>query len=216
MSAKLESTARERQRGRPADLASGELQNRLLDTAEELFAEHGFAATSVRKLADAAGVNPALVHYYFGTKRQLLEAVLERTLEPMAAAISGMQDAGEVGIEQVAALLFDMASRHPALPRLITREVMLSGGEMQELFVQRYAPRLGGALPALIAGEQAQGRIRPDIDPGHAALMLLSLCMFPFIGRTVAEPVLGIRYTPEGLRDYITQIEILLGEGLAP
>ena len=63
----------ERPRGRPADTEAGELQSRLLDVAEELFAEYGYAATSIRQLAAAAGVNPALVHYYFGTKRELLE-----------------------------------------------------------------------------------------------------------------------------------------------
>ena len=44
--------------------------------------------------------------------------------------------------------------------------------------------------------------------------MLLGLCMFPFIGRAVAEPVLGIDYGPDGLRDYITQLGLLLNGGM--
>ena len=104
-------------------------------------------------------MNPALVHYYFGTKRELLEAVMDRTLEPMARAIADMQASGETDIREVAGLMFGMASRHPAMPRLIAREVMLSGGEMQALFTKNYAPRLGGALPqaALLPGVQHRG-----------------------------------------------------------
>ncbi len=55
-----------------------ETRNRILDTAEELFAEKGIAATSLRVLTQAAGVNLAAVHYHFGSKEGLVDAVLER------------------------------------------------------------------------------------------------------------------------------------------
>jgi AcrR family transcriptional regulator len=51
---------------------------RILDTAEELFASHGIAATSLRQLTRAANVNLAAVHYHFGSKEALLDAVIER------------------------------------------------------------------------------------------------------------------------------------------
>jgi TetR/AcrR family transcriptional regulator len=214
MSPKRKSPTAERQRGRPADLESGALQARILDAAENLFAEYGYNATSVRKLADTVGVNPALVHYYFGTKAGLLAAVMDRALEPLARAIAAMQASDSVQVEDVAALLIDMASRHPAMPRLITREVLLGGGDMQALFAERYAPRLGGALPALVRREQDRGRVRPNLDPGAATLMLLGLCMFPFIGRSLAEPVLGIRYDEPGLREYAAQLRLLINGGM--
>ena len=56
---------------------------RILDTAEALFMEHGFEATSLRSLTAAAGVNLAAVNYHFGTKEELFEAVLTRRLDPM-------------------------------------------------------------------------------------------------------------------------------------
>ncbi len=58
-------------------------QARILDTAEALFMEHGFEATSLRSLTAAAGVNLAAVNYHFGTKEELFEAVLTRRLDPM-------------------------------------------------------------------------------------------------------------------------------------
>jgi TetR/AcrR family transcriptional regulator len=212
----IKKPVKERSRGRPANIKSGELQQQLLDTAEFLFADQGFAATSIRELAEHANVNPALVHYYFGTKKDLLIAVMDRALLPLAKAISEMKSAGSVSVEDFASLLFNMASKHPAMPRLITREVMLSSGETRELFAQKYAPRIGGALPGLLAREQELGHVSSDFDTGTTALMLMSLCVFPFIARSIAEPQLGISYTPEGLEQYLSQIKKLLSNGITP
>ena len=56
---------------------------KILDTAERLFAERGFGATSLRRIIGEAGVNLAAVHYHFRSKEALLDAVLERRLEPV-------------------------------------------------------------------------------------------------------------------------------------
>ena len=203
-----------RKRGRPAATAREDLKNALLDAAEELFAGQGYAATSLREVADRAGGNPALVHYYFDNKLGLLKAVLDRALEPMAGALAAMREEQEPDIGQIAQLMFSMASRHPALPRLIVREVLLSGGAMQKLFVEHYAPRLGGALPQLVQRAQQQGRIDPGLDPGITALMVLSLCMFPFVARSIAEAKLGIRYDEAGRAEYLRHLAQLFNRGI--
>lgn len=208
-------TSVERPRGRPADTRSGKFQTSLLNSAESLFSEHGYAATSVRSVADRAGVNPALVHYYFGTKHDLLMAVIDRALQPMADGISAIRASGSSRLEDFAELFFNMAAEHPAMPKLITREVLLSSGETKEIFARDYAPRIGGALPALLSKEQKDGRINAQYDPGAASLMLLSLCIFPFIARSLAEPVLGIKYNKEGLQDYLQQMTTLLSKGMS-
>lgn len=61
---------------------SADTRERILDVAERLFAEHGIAATSLRALTKAADVNLAAVHYHFGSKESLLDAVLERHAQP--------------------------------------------------------------------------------------------------------------------------------------
>ena len=73
-------------RGRPsridlATVARVDTKIALQDAAEQLFAQHGFDAVSVRAVASEAGVDPALLHYYFGTKRELFDAVLVRRLD---------------------------------------------------------------------------------------------------------------------------------------
>jgi AcrR family transcriptional regulator len=58
-------------------------KNRILDTAEKLFAKQGFAATSLRAIIKEADVNTASVHYHFGSKEGLIEAVLRRQAAPI-------------------------------------------------------------------------------------------------------------------------------------
>jgi len=62
-----------------------ETQTRILDTAEELFMQHGFGGASMRMLTTRAGVNLAVVNYHFGSKDALIEAVFRRRLDPMNA-----------------------------------------------------------------------------------------------------------------------------------
>ena len=207
-------TSIERPRGRPADTKSGEFQTSLLNSAESLFSENGYAATSVRSVADRAGVNPALVHYYFGTKHDLLMAVIDRALQPMADGISAIRASGSSRLEDFAELFFNMAAEHPAMPKLITREVLLSSGETKDIFARDYAPKIGGALPALLSKEQKDGRINAAYDPGAASLMLLSLCIFPFIARSLAEPILGIDFGSDGTKTIKRHVVNVLQRGM--
>lgn len=56
---------------------------RILDAAEELFAHHGFDAVSIRAITDKAKVNSAAIHYHFGSKARLFEAVFKRRIDPI-------------------------------------------------------------------------------------------------------------------------------------
>lgn len=205
----------ERARGRPVDTDQQDLKKQILDTAEMLFADNGYAATSIRSIAERSGVNPALVHYYFGNKKLLLQNVLERVLEPMGMAIAEMKIGPDASPELIARLLLSMAAKHPNIPRLLIREVFLPGGEMQQYFTDNMAPRLGGALPALLGREKSAGRMRKDADPAVSAMLILAVCMFPFIARALAEPVLGIKYDEDGIELLGKQITQLLKHGMA-
>jgi len=203
-----------RLRGRPGPELTEDFKERILNTAERLFATKGYAATAIRKIAEDVGVNPAMVHYYFGTKMQLLRAVIERAVEPLAGSVSKLLSGGQVNLEDVVGLLFSTAAEHPFLPQLITREVFLPGGQMQEQFLEDFAPRLGGRLPGILLREQQAGRIAPGVDVNIAALMILSLCFFPFVARPAAQQVLHIAYDEAGLRKIAHHISRLLELGV--
>tara|TARA_R110002111_G_scaffold23363_2_gene52613 strand:+ start:1114 stop:1755 length:642 start_codon:yes stop_codon:yes gene_type:complete len=64
-------------------MAKPDTKDQILDAAEDLFAEQGFATTSLRQLTTRAGVNLAAVNYHFGSKDELAKAVLQRLIEPI-------------------------------------------------------------------------------------------------------------------------------------
>jgi AcrR family transcriptional regulator len=67
-------------------MASHDTRTQILDAAERLFAEHGFRGTSIRAITDLAGANLAAVGYHFGSKAELLAAVIRRVVDPIIAA----------------------------------------------------------------------------------------------------------------------------------
>lgn len=80
-------------KNRHEDRNSGELtRQKILDAAESLIIEHGFAATSLRAIANQAGVNLAATHYHFGSKQGLLAEVFHRRMGPVSEArLAGLQ-----------------------------------------------------------------------------------------------------------------------------
>jgi len=196
------------------DTGQQDLKTQILDMAEQLFTDHGYAATSIRNIADQAGVNPALVHYYFGNKHALLETVLQHSLEPMVNALASLKTSESASVEDIVALLIPLAAAHPNIPKLLTREVLLPGGEMQDYFIENLAPQLGGSLPGLLERERKAGNLRADIDPSYSALMILAICFFPFIARSLAEPVFGINLGTDGADKLTQHVSELLKRGL--
>jgi AcrR family transcriptional regulator len=92
--------------GRGRRAGGADTRGEILDAARVSFAEAGYAGTSIRKVAAAAGVDPALVHHYFGTKDDLFIAALEMPTDPrriMAAVAEG--DRETVGARLVEAFL---------------------------------------------------------------------------------------------------------------
>lgn len=79
--AKTNSAAVSPARGRRPKGQGPDLRESILDAAEELFSRHGFYGVTVRQVASEAGVDTALIHYYFGAKRQLFDAVFARRAE---------------------------------------------------------------------------------------------------------------------------------------
>jgi AcrR family transcriptional regulator len=78
----------------------------ILTAARDAFAERGFDATSIRTIATSAGVDPALVHHYFGTKEQLFLAAMQVPFDPreiIPAVVAG--DRAEIGVRLVGAFL---------------------------------------------------------------------------------------------------------------
>ncbi|MEE8580920.1 MAG: TetR/AcrR family transcriptional regulator [Myxococcota bacterium] len=135
-------------------LPKGELHptaDRILDAAEELFAERGLAGTAVRDIAARVGLTPASLYNHFESKQVLYEAVLERGIRPLlsllqeASAGDPERDWGEHVIEAVMAHL----GSRPHLPRLIQHEAVSGAAHLSRLARRWILPTLSQALAAV-------------------------------------------------------------------
>jgi AcrR family transcriptional regulator len=189
---------RRRRPGRPARgvAPADEVRARLLRVAQELFAAHGYAAVSVRALARAAHVSPAMIAYYFRDKAGLLDAVLEEVFDRLIAQLRELAASSPAtgdATEQLIRLYVATFSREPWLPSFLVREVLGGDPARRARFARRFPPRLAPVVLPMLRGEAASGRLRPDLDPALAILSVIGMCAFPFLVEPVVGPVLGYR-----------------------
>lgn len=115
------------------DAEGGKTATRILDAAEALFAERGFAGVSVREIAGRVGLNQASIYNHFPSKQALYEAVLERGFQPIRDLLAGggthSLEAGDRVLEQ----LVDHLWRTPHLPKLVQREILDGGDYLERL-----------------------------------------------------------------------------------
>ena len=160
-----------------------------LDAALACFVRQGIAATSLRDIARVAGVTPALLHYYFGDRQQLLAAVVsERVMPAFLSVRERLAQAGDDVSDIVAAFVCgvtDAIARHPWWPQLWVREVLCEGGALRDLLVQRIAPDIARLLAGRFAAAQAAGRLNADLDPRLLLPTLVGLTMFPAAGAPI-------------------------------
>jgi AcrR family transcriptional regulator len=179
---------RRRTPGRPPK-TRGDQRARLLDVAIELFSRQGIAATPLNAIARRARVTPALLHYYFGSRERLLDALLEERflplLDTLRADLSAHADAPGAQIGAFVRDLLQVLADNPWLPPLWLREVLSEGGLLRERLIRQVARPIGPMLGEAIARAQARGAINRDLDPRLLVVSLIGLTMFPLAARSI-------------------------------
>ena len=174
--------AEPRRPGRPRAEESNQ-RERLLDAAVECFAADGVAATSLRSIALRAGVTPALVNYYFGSKEQLVDAfVAERVAVVVQVLRENLLNAGNDPRAVIGAFvggIHDAVARFPWLPSLWVREVLNEQGVLRNVLPNVIAPQVTHLLAGMLADAQKRGAIGPDLDPRLLIVSLVGLTLFP-------------------------------------
>jgi AcrR family transcriptional regulator len=150
----------------------------------------GIGATSIRDIAAEAQVTPALVHYYFGDARQLLERVVAERVMPAFLAVREAMAAGD-GEDPVALAtsfvnaICDAIRAHPWWPALWVREVISEGGALRDLLVTRIPPDLTRGTARRFARAQQRGQLNPGLDPRLIVVTLVGLTLFPAAGAPI-------------------------------
>ena len=174
--------------GRPTG-DGGDLRGRLLDVAVSCFARHGIASSTLREIAQEAGVNPALVHYYFGDKQQLQQAAIAERVLPAFAEVRVATEQGGADIADIVAGfvrgMCETIEKHPWLPPLWVREVLCEGGALREVLFTTMAPQMPHMLAQKFTQAQRDGQLNPDLDPRLLVTSLIGLTLFPAAGAPI-------------------------------
>lgn len=170
-------------RGRPTARDTENRRGLLLDAALALFASRGIAATSLNAIARQAQVTPALVHYYFGNREQLVEALLTERIVPVVDDLSGeltrLHDEPLQAIYALTRRMLATLQDVPWLPPLWVREVLCEGGLLRAHLLEHIAPAMAKKVQQLAAAAQRDGQLNPALDPRLVIVSLIGLTLLP-------------------------------------
>jgi TetR/AcrR family transcriptional regulator len=161
---------------------------RIVATAEKIFAEKGVDGARTEAIAKAARVNKALLYYYFTSKEGLYRFTLQTLMDQMQKQFESGMTGSSTPQDRLVSFVkgyFDFMAAHPNYPRLVQREVMGRGKSLGWI-VQAYFGPLHRRLAATIRAGIARGEFR-RVDPQNTAVTLISMTVFYF----AAAPVLG-------------------------
>ena len=174
-------------------MAKSTLPEKELSTEEKIkaaarivFAQKGFAATRTRDIAEAAGINLALLNYYFRSKQKLFDGIMLEKLGEFFGKIGPiMMDASttlETKVESFVAHYTEMLIKNPELPLFVLSEIRTHPQHFLE--ISPIHKILGQS--SFVA--QLKER-RPEVNPIHFLMSMLGLTVFPFIAMPMMKTI---------------------------
>lgn len=175
-------------------MAASPSKDQILDAAERLFAQQGFSRTTIKQIGKEAGVNSALLYYYFGDKERLYHAVLERLVTRLINRTLARLDVDASPAIKIRGFIeaqVETFIANPQLPRLFMREMLDHDASHAVEYIQHLAATSFKGLCDTIAEGQRQGTFRSDIDPRFAAISTVGQVVYFFLARPAVRILLG-------------------------
>ena len=167
----------------------------ILDAARRVFIEKGMDGARMQEIADLAGINKALLHYYFRTKEKLFNTIFNQSFGEFFSRMSILMASEKNILIKISSFIdtyMDLMLQNPFLPRFIITEINRNPQVVVEKFnaigaeIIRKNIRL---LEKQIKDEAQKGSIK-YIDPKQLISSIIALCLFPFL----AEPLLRMLF----------------------
>jgi TetR/AcrR family transcriptional regulator len=169
-------------------------QERILSAAREVFLSKGMDGARMQEIADHAGINKALLHYYFRNKETLFHAVFAEAIRELLPALTEVFRSDRPLLEKIPdffALHIGFVQANPMIPHFIISEIsrnpqiILNGFRafQQEGLFEKFASDVRASVQ--------KGEIKP-IEPTDLIINLLSLSVFPFLARPVFTSLFGL------------------------
>lgn len=168
-------------------------ETRILEAAKKVFLKKGMAGARMQDIADEAGINKAMLHYYFRSKEKLFEGIfseLSQQFFPKLVLIFESEESIFRKIEMFVSEYIDQMSRTPYLPIFVLNEI----NRQPEAFIKKI---FGNKKPPVnkffhsVMQEIENGTINP-INPSQLLLNIVSLCIFPFAARPMFQIIANV------------------------
>jgi TetR/AcrR family transcriptional regulator len=162
-------------------------EERILNAAKKIFSRKGLDGARMQEIADEAGINKALLHYYFRSKEKLFEAVfgdIFQTFFPKAMSIMANPDISLINkVKQFVNIYISLIQENPYILGFVTHELTRGGADKIVVLFKE-----SGINPEIffqqVQKEIEKGTIIP-INPVHLIVNMISMCLFPFIARPI-------------------------------
>lgn len=179
-------------------------KSEILYAALEEFVQFGKKGARMQSIADKAGVNKALLHYYFSSKDNLHKEVLKRMIENAFSRIStSMEESSDPRdqIRQIIGKYYDFICTFPELPRLMLYEINTNPEEIASFFSQVFIgeQHVPQSILGVIRAGIENGQFR-EVDPRQFLITALSTILFFFGGKPLLTRVLEIEDEAEFIR----------------
>jgi len=165
-------------------------ENVIFEAAKEVFTAKGFDGARMQEIAEKAGINKALLHYYYRTKEKLFDAIFEKVFGDFIPKITGMLETDAPLVEKVEFFIehyIDFIMRNPQIPSFIIHELNRHPQRVVDLIGNKTGivkNNAFGKFAEIVKYEIKKGNIKP-IDPEQLIVNVIGLCIFPFIAKPI-------------------------------
>ena len=169
-------------------------EEKILAAAKKVFTTKGMAGARMQDIADEAGINKALLHYYFRSKEKLFEVIFFEAAQKLFPKINLIFESDMPlfeKIENFAEQYITMMSENPYLPLFVLNEV----SKEPEIFIKKIWGKQNMPHPEkfLVQIErEVKNRTIKKISPLHLLINLISLSVFPFVAKPMIQFTLGL------------------------
>jgi len=169
-----------------------ETDERIYEAARDVFHERGFDGARMQEIANRAGINKALLHYYYRSKDLLFEKVYQAAAKKLIPNVVESLRGGDplpLKVENFVSGYIDTLRANPYMPGFILHELNRNPVRLQK-FLPKMVEQMLGPFLAELKHEINEGNL-PQQDPRHFVVNMFSMCVFPFVARPMLQLVLG-------------------------
>jgi TetR/AcrR family transcriptional regulator len=169
-------------------------EEKILVAAKKVFISKGMAGARMQDIADEAGINKALLHYYFRSKEKLFEVIFREAAQKLFPKINSIFESDNPLFEKIEHFCEEyitVMSENPYLPLFVLNEI----NQNPENFINKIWGKQNFPKPqkflAQIEKEVKKGTIR-KISPLHLLINLISMSIFPFVAKAMIQFTMGL------------------------